>query len=229
MLCVISGPSGSGKTSVCRTLFERGEWIYATSCTTRQPREGEVDGRDYHFLSEDEFMNRTLCGEFLEFAKVHGRYYGTLRSEVVGHLKAGRDVAVDIDVQGAALIRMCADPVVRGSIVDIIILPDGMDELRNRLAGRATETEEQLRVRLENAGAEMRQWTAYSYVIVSGSREEDVESVRTILTAERCRSSRLRPAEGADEEVAGARMRESLPEIEQTEIFTPPPGREPST
>ena len=102
ILLVVSGPSGSGKTTLCRRLADAGEAHYSISCTTREPREGEVDGRDYHFLTQEEFKDRIEHGELLEHAEVHGNYYGSLISEVLEHIESGRDVVMDIDVQGAA-------------------------------------------------------------------------------------------------------------------------------
>ena len=191
-LCVVSGPSGSGKTTLCRKARIEEGCAYSVSCTTRRPREGEIDGEHYHFVSEREFMDRTLHGDFIELARVHGHYYGTLRSEVVKHLEAGRDVLMDIDVQGAHLVRACDDPFVRRSVVDVFILPPSMDELRNRLTGRGTESDDQLRLRLYNALEEMRHWREYRYAIISGSPEEDLARFRDILRAERHRTDRLR-------------------------------------
>ena len=191
-LCVVSGPSGSGKTTLCRKARELDHCAYSISCTTRQPRTGEVDGKDYHFLSKEEFLDRTMKGEFLEWAKVHGNFYGTLRTEVTRHLDAGTDVLMDIDVQGAALIRACEDEFIRRSLVDIFILPPTMEELRSRLAGRNTESEEQLRLRLYNALEEMRHWREYQYAILSGTPDEDLARFRAILQAERLRGRRMR-------------------------------------
>ena len=105
LLCMVSGPTASGKTTVCRKARDLEDCAYSISCTTRAPREGEQDGIDYHFLSKEDFMHRAIHGDFLEWATVHGNYYGTLKSEVVAHLEAGRDVIMDIDIQGAQLIR----------------------------------------------------------------------------------------------------------------------------
>lgn len=191
-LCVVSGPSGSGKTTLCRKARELENCAYSISCTTRSPRGGEENGKDYHFLSKEEFLDRTMRGEFLEWAKVHGNFYGTLRSEVTRHLEAGTDVLMDIDVQGAGLIRACDDEFIRRSLVDVFILPPTMEELRSRLAGRNTETEEQLRLRLYNALEEMRHWRDYQYAILSGTPDEDLGRFRAILQSERLRGRRMR-------------------------------------
>ena len=197
ILCVVSGPSGSGKTTLCRGLSERdSDCVYAVSCTTRPPRDGEVDGRDYHFITEDDFNERTTRGDFLEFARVHGRLYGTLKSSVIEHLQAGRDVLMDIDVQGAALVRQNADPVIEKSLIDVFILLGSREKLLDRLRGRGTESEAELALRLDNGLEEMRHWQNYAYAIVSGTPEEDRQRFRAIIEAERSRASRLRPSGG---------------------------------
>jgi guanylate kinase len=197
ILCVVSGPSGSGKTTLCRRFSETdSSAVYAISATTRLPREGEVDGVDYFFLVRESFEARIDRGEFLEYAEVHGNFYGTLKSEVLGHLAAGRDVLLDLDVQGAAHVRRVADPVIREALVDIfILLPEGA-ELVKRLRSRGTETEEQLALRLRNAQEESRHWAEYTYAFVSADRETDFATFRAILTGERCRSRRLRKDPG---------------------------------
>lgn len=192
ILCVVSGPSGSGKTTLCRATEAVEENIhYTTSCTTRAPREGETDGEDYFFLGVDEFERRVAAGEFLEHALVHGNFYGTLKSEVVGHLAEGRDVIMDIDVQGAALIRACEDAAIVASRIDVFIVLPSMKEVRARLAKRGTETEEQLALRLKNAVDEMRDWDKYDYVLTSAERESDLARFRELLAVERLRTSRL--------------------------------------
>lgn len=198
ILCVVSGPSGSGKTSLCRSLSGRGECVYSVSCTTRKAREGEVDGTDYHFLSEEEFEEKEARGEFLEHARVHDRRYGTLKSSIVEELDRGVDVVMDIDVQGAAQVRRCADDAIRAAVVDVFVLPPTLEELRKRLAGRGTESDEEIAFRLANAREEMRHWREYQYTIVSGKREDDLSRLEAILAGERCRSTRIRPPAGVD-------------------------------
>lgn len=196
ILCVVSGPSGSGKTTLCRAFTASdGGSAFSISCTTRSPRAGEVDGRDYHFLTPVEFERRVEAGEFLEHAVVHGNRYGTLRSSVLERLAAGRDVIMDIDTQGAAQVRASGDPMIRGALVDVFVLPPTMDELHARLAGRGTETGEQVALRLRNALGEIAHARAYGYTIVSGSRERDLERLRCIVEAERARTARLAPPE----------------------------------
>ena len=197
ILCIVSGPSGSGKTTLCRGLIRTDpECVYAVSCTTRSPREGEAEGRDYHFLSREDFETRDANGEFLEWAEVHGNLYGTLKRSVIEHLRAGTDVLMDIDVQGAALVRKNADPAIREAFVDIFVMPPDREELVRRLGGRGTESAEELELRLGNALEEMRHWRAYAYAILSGTPEEDLERFRSIIQGERCRTRRLWPDVG---------------------------------
>ncbi len=192
MLLVVSGPSGSGKTTLCRRLADTGEARYSISCTTRPPRPGEVDGRDYHFLSREAFEQRLAKGDFLEHAVVHGNLYGSLKSEVLDHLAAGIDVVMDIDVQGADQVRACKDEAIRLAIVDLFVMPPSGDELRARLAGRGTDSEETIALRLHNALEEMRHWRSYSYVLHSSTRDEDYQRFLSLVLAERLRVSRMR-------------------------------------
>jgi len=199
ILCVVSGPSGSGKTTVCRSFSDSdSECVYAVSCTTRASRAGEVDGTDYHFLSREDFEQRTTRGDFLEWAEVHGNFYGTLKSEVLDLIEAGTDVLIDIDVQGAELIRKNSDPLIVESRVDVFIMPPSRDELIDRLDKRGTESAEQLDIRLNNALEEMRHWGSYHYTIISRTRGDDLARFAAIIRAERCRSARLQPHESAE-------------------------------
>lgn len=192
ILCLVSGPSGSGKTTLCRRFSETDEdAVYAISATTRAPRGGEQDGIDYFFLSREEFENRIRNGEFIEYAEVHGNLYGTLKSEVVARLEEGKDVLMDIDVQGAALVRAQTDPSIQDSLVDIFILPPDDVELLTRLSGRGTETQEQLDLRLQNAREEMKHWEKYRYAVISADKETDFATFSSIIAGERCRSTRL--------------------------------------
>lgn len=191
MLLVVSGPSGSGKTTLCRRLADSGEVGYSISCTTRAPRPGEVDGRDYHFLTTAEFERRMLAGDFLEHALVHGNQYGSLKSEVLSRLAAGQDVVMDIDVQGAAQVRHCPDPDIRRAVVDLFVMPPGEEELLGRLSGRGTDSEDVISLRMANALDEMSHWREYTYVLLSSTREEDYSRFLALVTAERMRISRL--------------------------------------
>ncbi len=206
LLCVVSGPSGSGKTTLCRRFSEEDEEaVYAVSATTRAPRGEEKDGIDYFFLTREEFEQRATRGEFLEYAEVHGNFYGTLKSEVLSHIEAGRDVLMDIDVQGAALVRNQDDPRIEEALVDIFILPPNDDELLNRLNFRGTETEEQLALRLTNAHEETRHWRAYRYTVVSRDKEADFALFSSIFAGERCRSARL---------ISNSQLPKDQPELE---------------
>ena len=201
ILCIVSGPSGSGKTTLCRALSQADPLCdYAVSCTTRQPRSGEEDGKDYHFLDRDDFEERTTRGEFLEWAEVHGNLYGTLKSAVLSRISRGQDVLMDIDVQGARLVRKNPDPAIAEAIVDIFILPPSREELKRRLSGRGTEDSDQLALRMTNALEEMRHWRDYGYTIVSGSHEADLHRFRAIVEGERCRTRRLHGRDGLVEE-----------------------------
>ena len=192
MLLVVSGPSGSGKTTLCRRLADAGEARYSISCTTRAPRPGEQNGRDYHFLDRSDFEARLAAGDFLEHAEVHENFYGSLKSEVIGHLDAGIDVVMDIDVQGAEQIRKCNDSVIRRAFVDLFVMPPGEAELRARLSGRGTDSAETIELRMVNALDEMSHWNEYTYLLLSSTREEDYARFLSLDTTERMRSSRMR-------------------------------------
>lgn len=192
ILLVVSGPSGSGKTTLCRRLADEGEASYSVSCTTRSPRPGEVNGRDYHFLSREEFLAKRDSGEFLESAEVHGNLYGTLKSEVISPLARGTDIVMDLDVQGAAQVRACSDAEIRLGAVDLFVMPRGEEELLARLSGRGTDSEEVIALRMKNALEEMCHWPEYTYRLLSGDREEDYSRFKSLVIAERLRVSRLR-------------------------------------
>ena len=191
ILFVVSAPSGAGKTTLCDALRQTPDFVYSVSCTTRAPRAGEIEGEDYHFISQKEFLQRVAANQFLEHASVHGKYYGTLLEPVVSNLKKGVDVLIDIDTQGAAAIRQCNDSFVRQSLADVFIMPPDLEELRRRLTKRGTETGTQVEVRLQTAAREMELWRDYRYTIISRSMEEDLQKFRQIMGAERILSSRL--------------------------------------
>lgn len=195
ILFVVSAPSGAGKTTLCDALRQTPDFVYSVSCTTRAPRPGEIEGEDYFFLNEAEFVARIEAGEFLEYAKVHGNYYGTLRSKVVEHLENGIDVLIDIDTQGAASVRWYPDDYIRDAVADVFIMPPNLEELRRRLQKRGTETEEQIEVRIRNAAGEMKRWREFRYTIISGSIEEDLQKFRAIMRAERYLSRRMKDLE----------------------------------
>jgi len=187
ILFVLSAPSGGGKSTILKQVMTSlPGLVFSVSHTTRLPRPGEVDGREYHFVTRDTFLE-IRQGEpsgFLEWAEVHGNLYGTSREEVERHLREGRDVILDIDVQGAMQVVEAAEP------VTIFITPPSLAELENRLRSRGTESEKDLAVRLENAKKELDCRERYQYLVVNDLLEEAVESLRSIIIAERCRRRR---------------------------------------
>jgi guanylate kinase len=192
ILLVVSGPSGSGKTTLCRRLACENEAHYSISCTTRSPRPGETEGKDYHFLSREQFISKRQNGEFLESAEVHGNLYGTLRSEVVQYLAVGRDVVMDLDIQGAELVRKCEDTSIRSALVDLFVMPANEEELFKRLSGRGTDSAEVIELRMKNAIEETRHWSEYTYRLISGTQEEDYARFKSLIVAERLRVSRIK-------------------------------------
>jgi guanylate kinase len=191
ILFVISAPSGAGKSTIVSALRQTPDTVYSVSCTTREPRPGELDGEDYNFMETAEFERRIAAGDFLEYARVHDRYYGTLRQTITDQLRNGIDVLVDIDTQGAATIRRSNDSFIQDSLADIFIMPPSIEELRHRLIKRGTETSEQIERRLATAASEMKCWREYKYTIISGSMEEDLQKFRAITRAERYLSRRI--------------------------------------
>jgi guanylate kinase len=191
ILFVVSAPSGAGKTTLCDALRQSPDFVYSASCTTRPPRPGEIEGEDYQFMSEPEFLKRIEAHEFLEHAKVHEHYYGTLRDPIRASLDRGVDVLIDVDTQGAAAIRNFGDAFIRHALCDVFIMPPDLAELRRRLTKRGTETPQQIELRLVNAAREMELWREYRYTIISRSMEEDLQKFRHIMGAERYLSRRL--------------------------------------
>jgi guanylate kinase len=191
ILFVVSAPSGAGKTTLVERIRQTPNLFYSVSCTTRRPRAGEIDGQDYQFISDADFRLRIEKGDFLEHAQVHGDRYGTLCEPIVTSLKSGKDVLIDIDTQGAAVIRNCGDPLIRDALADVFIMPPDLEELRKRLLKRGTESVEQIDSRLTTAAREMEHWRDYRYTIISGSVEEDSQRFRQIMEAESYLSQRL--------------------------------------
>ena len=177
---ILSAPSGGGKTTIARELLRHREDLgYSVSCTTRSPRVGEVDGRDYYFLSRAEFERRRDAGEFAESAEVHGNMYGTLRSEVQRVLEAGKHVVMDIDVQGARQFTR-----VFPESVTIFVLPPSAEVLLERLRRRQTESKEQLARRLQSALTELQAVDSYQYVVMNDDLDKAVQRVAAIIDAE---------------------------------------------
>ena len=191
LLLVVSAPSGAGKSTLCNRLVETFPGMaYSVSCTTRAPRGEEQDGEHYHFLSKEEFLKRVAAGEFLEYAEVHGNYYGTLKSTVLQALDDGHDLIMDIDVQGAAQIReACAameeTSPLRHRFVDVFIAPPSAEELERRLRGRATDVEEVIQKRMANAKAEMDQSDLYSHRIINDDLNNSVEQFVNLIRTEK--------------------------------------------
>lgn len=192
ILLLLSGPAGSGKSTLLRrALSEDRNLVFSISCTTRSPREGETDGQDYHFLSDDEFSKRVENNEFLEHAEVHKWRYGTLSNAVVDILNKGKDVIMDIDVQGADQVRDSKDPVISDALVDVFLTTSDTTELEKRLRGRDSEDEETFQLRMQTAVDEIKRWRDYTYCILSGNHEEDFKVLSSILVTERMRVSRM--------------------------------------
>ena len=183
---ILSAPSGGGKTTIAREILKRRQDVgYSVSCTTRAPRPGEVDGRDYYFTSVEEFVRRRDEGEFAEYAEVHGRMYGTLRSEVQRILDGGQHVLMDIDVQGAASFAASFP-----DSVLIFLIPPSAQVLRARLAGRMTEDPVALERRLRGACEELRSVGSYQYVIVNDELEVAIRQTSEIIDVEALRRHR---------------------------------------
>ncbi|MBI4425744.1 MAG: guanylate kinase [Elusimicrobia bacterium] len=187
---IISAPSGTGKSTVCRKLLQRNKDLrYSISCTTRPPRGAEKDGRDYHFVSVDEFKRRIHRDEFLEWALVHDHYYGTPRRFLDQEAAAGNVVLCAIDVQGAQSIRRK-----RPDTVTLFLMPPSWRSLRERLQGRRQDAKDVMERRLANARGELSHARRYDYLVVNDSLTEAVEQIEAILMAERLRTARQDPA-----------------------------------
>ena len=191
-LIVISGPSGVGKSTLvkhARTVLPYLE--FSVSCTTRQPRAGEVNGKDYFFLTEKEFETKLENNEFLEYAGVFAHRYGTLKSEVISRLQRGADVILDIDVQGAKQIRQAAsaDPEIANAAQFIMIVPPDMETLKNRLAGRNSETPESLQLRLSGAQSELSNFRIYDYLVVNDDLATAQKDLVSLLETLRMRTN----------------------------------------
>lgn len=190
LLILISAPSGGGKTTLCQQLLAAcPDMTRAITCTTRAPRSGEKDGVDYHFLDTAEFQRRVRSGDFIEHATVFGRSYGTLRSELLDKLQSGRDVLLNVDVQGAAAIRGRArsEPALEQSLVTIFLTPPSMTVLEERLTRRNTDAPEEIQRRLSLARHEIAQWRNFDYLLISSTMTEDLRRTLAIIDAEKMR------------------------------------------
>lgn len=198
LVFVISAPSGGGKTTLCNNLLAAyPNMARAITSTTRAPRGGEHDGVDYYFFSEAEFSRRVAAGEFLEHATVFGNHYGTLKSELLAKLAQGKDVLLNIDVQGAAAVRerAAADADLRGSLVTVFLTPESIATLAERLQRRGTDAPEVVQKRLAVAREEIARWKDFDYLIFSTSIEEDLRRMQAIVAAERMRTTRAKAPE----------------------------------
>jgi len=186
-LFVISAPSGAGKTTLLKRLFPLLDNIgFSVSHTTREPRPGEVNGKDYYFVSDEEFSDMVEKDMFLEWAWVHNHRYGTSKKEVERLLSKGQDVILDIDVQGALNVKKKIS-----SAVLIFILPPSLKELERRLRNRGTETEDEILIRLKNAKEEIKMVKNYEFVVINDSLDEAVEGLKAIIISFRHRQSRV--------------------------------------
>jgi guanylate kinase len=185
-LFVVSSPSGGGKGTIIRHVLDVVENLsYSVSYTTRAPRPGEVNGREYFFISRETFDEMAAAGEFLEWACVHGNYYGTSKQQIIEETATGADIILEVDVQGAASVRQLLM-----DSVSIFILPPSYDVLRQRLIARGTDSPEELAVRLRNAPAELKQYSSFDYVIINDEIERAAGQLASIIYAERARCMR---------------------------------------
>lgn len=186
LLVVISGPSGAGKGTICMQLLMEMSFLkVSVSATTRKPREGEKDGIDYFFIEEEEFLKRVKNNEFLEYAKVYGNYCGTPKEEVFKQLKAGKDIILEIDIQGALQVKKNYP-----MGVFIFILPPSLTELKNRIEGRGTDSKEVILRRMESAYDELNYAFQYDYVVVNDRVDIATEKIKHIILAEKNRAIR---------------------------------------
>lgn len=196
LLILISAPSGAGKTTLVNLLLKAQPHLTrAVTCTTRAPRPGEQDGVDYHFLSAADFLRRLQAGNFIEHATVYGNSYGTLKSELLKKLRSGRDVLLNLDVQGAATIRAqaAADRELAPALVTIFLTTPSIDLLAQRLKMRGADAAAVVRKRLAEARQEISQWKHFDYLLISGNKQEDLRRALAIIEAEKMRSARSAP------------------------------------
>jgi len=187
LMLVLSSPSGAGKTTISRRLLDSDDNLsLSISATTRPPRPGETEGKDYFFVSQARFDEMVAQDELLEHALVFGHNYGTPRAPVESALESGRDVLFDIDWQGTQQVREAA----REDLVSVFILPPSHAELERRLHSRAQDSSEVVQYRMAKAADEMSHWAEYDYIIINDSLEKSVEQVEAILTAERLKRER---------------------------------------
>ena len=186
IMLVVSGPSGCGKGTICKELLKRNEGMnVSVSVTTRKPRKGEAEGLNYFFVSEEKFESMVNSEEVLEYAHVHGSYYGTPKKFVFDKLERGEDILLEIDVQGAMQIK---DKYPQATF--IFIIPPSMEELKNRIIKRGTESKDDIEVRYKNAFKELEYVNEYDYIVINDEVKEAVSKIECILQAEKCKISR---------------------------------------
>jgi guanylate kinase len=193
LLILICAPSGGGKTTLCHMLLAAQPALTrAITCTTREPRPGETNGVDYHFFTAEEFLKRLQAGNFIEHATVYGNSYGILKSELLGKLREGRDVLLNVDVQGAATIRAQAEnePELRRALVTVFLTPPSVAVLEQRLKKRGADAEAVIQKRLAVARQEIAQWKNFDYLLISGDKQEDLRRTLAVIEAEKMRSAR---------------------------------------
>ncbi|MGA2241653.1 MAG: guanylate kinase [Verrucomicrobiota bacterium] len=198
LLILISAPSGGGKTTLCQQLLAaRPDMTRAITCTTRALRPGEKDGVDYYFFGSPEFERRVQAGEFIEHATVFGRSYGILRSELLDKLRRGKDVLLNVDVQGAATIRdrALAEPELKRALVTVFLTPPSIAILEKRLKKRASDTAGEIQKRLGIARKEIAQWKNFDYLLISSTIPEDLRRMLMIVEAEKMRAARAQAPE----------------------------------
>ena len=188
VLVILSSPSGAGKTSIARALVEENaSFLFSVSATTRKSRPGEVNGREYHFLTVDEFREKINDGQFLEHAKVFGNLYGTPLEPVMESINSGKDLIFDVDWQGGKQIRSSS---LNKFVISIFILPPSIKALQERLMKRAQDSSETVKDRMTKSIGEIMHWKEYDYVIVNNNFEQTLHEVKSIITSEKLRRVR---------------------------------------
>jgi len=185
VMLVVSGPSGAGKSTICKKVIKDNNLYFSISCTTRSPRPGEKDGVDYYFISKNEFTHKIETDDFIEYATVHGNYYGTIKSKIIDLLSAGKSVILDIDVQGALKIKesIINDPLLNKCAEFLFIAPPSYSELERRLRGRGTENEKNIQKRLNNAKKELAYCFQYEYLLVNDEVESAINDMNAIFVS----------------------------------------------